>query len=365
MKVRRPDFYKDFLCVAGFCSDTCCAGWEIEIDEETAENYRSVPGKFGERIRSEMGSDGEESYFRLGSDRRCPFLNKNNLCDIIQNLGEEWLCDICREHPRFYQWFGDYTEAGLGLCCEEACRLMLSREESIRFELLETGENGGGEEAEEDYLLQPMLKARETAFAIVQSREDPVEKRILGLLAYAEELDGPVRTENAEEIEKLAERDPRSWTAGVKAGQSGGRRSGEEEVQKTADVKKLLEEYEGLESLDGTWGGRMRRLRKKLPELLPARRKFLEEYREREYEYEHLAVYFLYRYFMEALFDGCVMPPVRFAAASLLVIQLMDTEIWLERGDYRKEDRICTAKLYSKEIEYCPENMERLREFFG
>ena len=66
---------------------------------------------------------------------------------------------------------------------------------------------------------------------------------------------------------------------------------------------------------------------------------------------------------MEALFDGCVLPPVRFAAASLLVIQLLDTEIWLERGDYTEADRIFTAKLYSKEIEYCPENMEMLHDF--
>ena len=57
------------------------------------------------------------------------------------------------------------------------------------------------------------------------------------------------------------------------------------------------------------------------------------------------------------------MPPVRFAAASLLILQLMDTRLWLEKGGFSEADRIFTVKLYSKEIEYCPENMEVIRQF--
>ena len=35
MKLLKPDFYDDFVCIASRCRDTCCAGWEIEVDEET------------------------------------------------------------------------------------------------------------------------------------------------------------------------------------------------------------------------------------------------------------------------------------------------------------------------------------------
>lgn len=357
MRLRRPDFYRDFSCIGGACGDTCCAGWEIEIDGETAEKYLSAGGKIGERLRAEMENDEEESCFRLTEERRCPFLNGDNLCEIIIALGEEWLCDICREHPRFYQWFGDYTEAGLGLCCEEVCRLLFRRKEPLRFEMLydeeEDREDDSSGELEEDFLLEPLLKARETAFAIAQSRNCSMDQRIRALLAWAEELDVHLQAEDAEGIEALAGEGSIRWL----------RRQCCEKYFEEAEVRKLLEQYRVLESLDGTWGGRMEKLLKRLPELLEARRDFLAEYRERECEYEHLAVYFLYRYFMEALFDGCVLPPVRFAAASLLVIQLLDTEIWLERGDYTEADRIFTVKLYSKEIEYCPENMETLHDF--
>jgi hypothetical protein len=40
-------------------------------------------------------------------------------------MGEGYLCDICREHPRFYN-YTDVAEVGLGMSCPEAARLILS-----------------------------------------------------------------------------------------------------------------------------------------------------------------------------------------------------------------------------------------------
>jgi lysine-N-methylase len=62
------------------------------------------------------------------SDERCPHLNGQGLCNIILSLGEGYLCEICREHPRFYQDTSHGKEVGLGMCCEEACRLILSHD---------------------------------------------------------------------------------------------------------------------------------------------------------------------------------------------------------------------------------------------
>ena len=76
-------------------------------------------------------SDG---CFVMGDDDRCPFLRDDNLCEMILKHGEDYLCDICREHPRFYNDMGDRVEAGIGLVCEEACRLALERE--TPFELV-------------------------------------------------------------------------------------------------------------------------------------------------------------------------------------------------------------------------------------
>ena len=34
-----PDYYKEFSCIAGDCEDTCCAGWQIVIDEKSKRRY--------------------------------------------------------------------------------------------------------------------------------------------------------------------------------------------------------------------------------------------------------------------------------------------------------------------------------------
>ena len=47
----------------------------------------------------------------------------------ILSCGENVLCNICKDHPRFRNFRSDRTEVGLGLACEEACRLILNYNE--------------------------------------------------------------------------------------------------------------------------------------------------------------------------------------------------------------------------------------------
>ena len=34
MLYRYPDYYDRFACIADRCEETCCAGWQIVIDED-------------------------------------------------------------------------------------------------------------------------------------------------------------------------------------------------------------------------------------------------------------------------------------------------------------------------------------------
>ena len=54
MKLRIPDFYDSFHCIGSECPDNCCIGWELDIDEDTYEYYKNVPGEFGDRLRANM-----------------------------------------------------------------------------------------------------------------------------------------------------------------------------------------------------------------------------------------------------------------------------------------------------------------------
>ncbi len=128
MKLYAPKYYERFTCIADKCKHSCCIGWEIDVDENTYEKYKKLQGGYGEKIKESIDSS-ETPHFILCEDDRCPHLNEKGLCNIILNLGEDHLCHICREHPRFYNYTSLGKEVGLGLSCEEACRIILSSDD--------------------------------------------------------------------------------------------------------------------------------------------------------------------------------------------------------------------------------------------
>ncbi|WP_082334348.1 flagellin lysine-N-methylase [Selenomonas sp. GACV-9] len=121
-----PDFYKDFQCKADKCQHTCCAGWEIDIDEKTAGKYQTLPGALGDTIRENIIAVADTWQFRLRGENRCPFLRGDGLCELIRRADESILCDICANHPRFFVTVSDYELAGVGLSCEKSCELLLA-----------------------------------------------------------------------------------------------------------------------------------------------------------------------------------------------------------------------------------------------
>ncbi len=353
MKYHKPSFFDQFKCIGSACTDTCCAGWEIEVDETTAQEYLAEKGAFGDRLRREIGSEPGEYFFKL-KNNRCPFLNKENLCDIFINLGEDRLCDICREHPRFYNWFGDYTEVGLGLCCEEAERLLFSDSKPLTFveEVHTDASDLLDDESEE---CEQMLEERKAIFTILQNRKKNIGarlKRLLLQLPYADEmllLTVPIlEWDDPESIPKLDYNANPSTTT----------------LKSSALF--LIRFFGGMESLDETWPSMMKELEQNIDSLIDVDKaaEFLQFMKgeNRLYEYEHIAVYLVYRYYPEILFDGQIEAKILFAAASICLLFLMDLQCFQENGVYTQQDRIELVRRFSKEIEYCPENMERFEK---
>ena len=56
MRYLKPHFYDKFVCTAGDCPDTCCAGWQIMIDEASLDRYGKETGEFGTRLRNSIES---------------------------------------------------------------------------------------------------------------------------------------------------------------------------------------------------------------------------------------------------------------------------------------------------------------------
>ena len=130
MKLYAPAYYKEFTCIADKCRHSCCIGWEIDVDEKTLKKYKRL-GDDG--ILSSINRE-ETPHFCLGEGERCPHLDERGLCRIICQYGDGYLCDICREHPRFYNDTARGREVGLGMSCEEACRIILAAKDPFSFE---------------------------------------------------------------------------------------------------------------------------------------------------------------------------------------------------------------------------------------
>ena len=178
MKTYVPDYYPKFACIAGRCRHSCCEGWGIDIDEESLARFRQAQGEIGQRLRDNIAEDEEGAHFILKEGDRCPFLREDNLCDLILALGEDCLCQICADHPRFRNFFADRTEMGLGMCCEEATRLILGRDEPMQ--LIEWEDDGFDDESDETD--NEIIALRDAFVKIVQDRSMSVSARVEELL---------------------------------------------------------------------------------------------------------------------------------------------------------------------------------------
>ena len=144
-----PTFYHTFQCKANQCHHTCCQKWTIDVDEETAKLYQTLPTPLGEDLRKFMTVD-DEGYYFMFSDKQptCPLLREDGLCRVVLELGEDSLCDTCHMHPRFYKYIEDLELCGVGLSCEESVEKLLATEGN---QLLFTIEDDDDEFTAEDH----------------------------------------------------------------------------------------------------------------------------------------------------------------------------------------------------------------------
>ncbi|CUO85882.1 FliB family protein [Clostridium baratii] len=141
IRKKYPKYLKEFKCIGGECEDSCCIGWDIDIDKITFRQYYKVKDQemkkmFQKNVHNNeycQAPDVDYGKVKLKKDKRCPFLDECNYCIIQSKLGEEYLSNVCTSFPRILNKIDGYYEMSLDVSCPEAARILLLKEEGIEF----------------------------------------------------------------------------------------------------------------------------------------------------------------------------------------------------------------------------------------
>lgn len=343
-----PNYYKEFSCIADKCEATCCAGWQIVVDEDSMKKYKKVSGEFKERIRK--GVNFKEGVFYQNPGKRCAFLNEQNLCDMYTALGEEAFCETCRRYPRHIEEFENVREFTLSASCPEAARILLSQKEPVKFYEVEVEAE---EEEFDDFdpmVYEKLLEARREMLTVLQNREIPIKERAAALWdfveAFQEEMDEGTLFRDDTVYEKLEPRDPKT---------------------SYEEAKALFALLHNLELLTEDWADTLRETETVLygsgeRVYFETKQKFAlwkaEYFPNWDIMLEQLLVYFIYAYFCGAVYDEYVASKVKMSVCSVFYLEELATAQWKMCGEtLTLQDVTRLVYRYSRELEHSDENL--------
>ena len=198
----QPKSYHAFRCVGAECEDTCCIGWNVNVDKNTYQAYQSCQHPaLGPRLRElvaiNTGGKSEDDHARIAlTSEGCPFL-EDRLCSIHKTLGERYLSNMCATYPRILNVVDDVLERSLDLACPEAARIVLADPSPMEFDR-EAGASGEPRAA-----LYPLIKTsdrnsgkphryfhelRGFIIWLLQYRTEPLWKRVVILGSFCDQL---------------------------------------------------------------------------------------------------------------------------------------------------------------------------------
>lgn len=357
MRYTFPHYFDAFRCVAAECTDTCCAGWAIMIDEDSLHRYSNMDGSFGERVKNSI--NWEAGSF-CQHNKRCAFLNEDNLCDMHMYGGEQMLCDTCKNYPRHMEEYEGLREGSLSLSCIESAKIILGCMEPVRFITLE--DEMEDEEYEDfDFLLfTKLMDAREYVLEILQDRKIHIFKRMAMVLHLAKQIQDVIDAGEVYKIDELLERKELLAT-----------KIGGNAYYNT--FRKLLRSYKQLEVLKEDWPEFLKKAEWCLysggqAEYEEKRVRFQKEIESDNYDtwsvcMEQMIVYFIYVYFCGAVYDDNLLGVVMTSIINTLVIRELILAVWMQQGEELTfDDIVDVAHRYSREVEHSDINLGRLEK---
>ncbi|MCI8831036.1 MAG: hypothetical protein HFG43_08640 [Lachnospiraceae bacterium] len=362
-----PNYYKEFQCIGNKCSNHCCHGWRVLIDPSSHKKYVNAEGAFGEKLRENIIEKNGEYFFKMTDKNQCPFLNKENLCDIYIELGRESLCHTCTTYPRLYNQYADIMESNLCISCPEAARLLLSQKEPLSFLLAEDDFDFRTDVDTE--LFNNLTLARSISIDIMQLRPLPLWKRAILIVLLASQ------------IQELLDNGLKDFSSilydyttisGLEA-----KISPYAFMEKVQESKGILTEYfisivkQVFQSNELTFYTKL--YEKYLGKagngqysFLELEKEFNQYYKDQFYQYENFFVYFLFKNYMKTLSVKNLYKTVIVMVFNFYIVKVLDILVWLENGKKLDlSDQINIMSCFSRDFEHAQTKYQLLYDILG
>ena len=168
MKIIKPIYYEKFNCIADKCDFTCCGNWEISVDVDTYEKWKTLKILGMDKLTSYVAPKDEAYIIKLGDDKKCPLLNECGLCQMVLANGEENISYTCHTFPREKREYNDRTEYGLALGCKSVIELLWENDD---FEITIVDNNDANYEIPEADEEQIYFELRDFFMEILSDKE--------------------------------------------------------------------------------------------------------------------------------------------------------------------------------------------------
>ena len=370
----RPNYYDKFQCVADRCEATCCAGWQIVIDEASLARYQAEQGEYRETLRERI--DWQEGVFRQSCGKRCAFLKDNNLCEMYERLGKESLCFTCANYPRHIEEFENLREITLTVSCPEVARILLEQKDPVSFTEEEIGEDEEEFEDFDPFFFSYLEDARKIMLGILQNRTLPVAVRLALVKKMAEEMQQIIEESDLFDLADVFDtyEEEESLASAVQKAESEVKTFYENPEEYFDYSKAVFERLYELEFLSEDWKEYLDRCKQTLygagaQGYWELRKKFRAYCVQISFDgvdmdilMEQLAVYFVFAYFCGAVYDDNVIGKIRMAVDSVKLLYEMFAAKWAEQGgSLSAKDIQRIVYRYSRELEHSDVNLERMQ----
>src|SRR5262245_43900655 len=96
-KLLVPSYMQQFSCIGSSCEDSCCVGWQVNIDHESFKKYAKIQDKelksiIKDHVKKHNSRQSHENFAKIKMlpNNQCAFLSEEKMCKLQLKYGEKY-----------------------------------------------------------------------------------------------------------------------------------------------------------------------------------------------------------------------------------------------------------------------------------